>query len=280
MPVGPGGEPDGPEDDRLRYFYAHVHVLGGWMTRLPLRAISILMALAADGPLTAGELDARLSARDETLWGSGLTSTAWEPLEEWTDAELRQWDECFDAAMAQHFPEYVPGGWQGTAEQANAKARQERADQIAQMDRVSAALGVAPVRTMADLLEFMVACTVLTASAQHGQRRYALNPQAPPPAEGLPPSGDDPAAGQARGRRPHQSAPQGTTGPSWPGDTGQDGVMRANLRALAHVLGIDTDAARGLLRYWLAFDWNPKIPLWLADPPSDTGQDPAAGRQP
>jgi uncharacterized protein DUF6042 len=137
------------------------------------------------------------------------------------------------------------------------------------MDAASAALGVAPVRTMADLLEFIVVCTVLTAAGEQGQRRYALNPQAALPAEVLPLAGDDQAAeDQARWQRNHEPAAQGIIGPFRLGDTGRPDVMRANLRALATVLGINTETARAMLRYWLTFGWNPNIPIELAGPRS------------
>jgi hypothetical protein len=256
MSPGPSREPDGPEWDRYKYFYAHLHVVGGWMARLPLRAISIMMALAADGPLTAGELGARWLARDETPWGLSLSATAWEPLEEFTDAELRQWTEELDAIMRTFDPELVPAGEVPTAGEMNADLRQDQAEEIAWMDADCAALGVAPVRTMADLLEFMVACTVVTAAGEHGQTRYALNPQAPRPAEVLPHSGSDQAASdQARRRRQHELAAQDTTEPLAPGGTGRADVLRANLLALARVLDLGTeDNARSMLRYWLAFD--------------------------
>ena len=268
MSSGPGREPDGPGDGRYKYFYAHLHVVGGWMACLPLRAISIVMALAADGPLTADGLDARWSARDETPRGLGLAAAAWEPLEEFADAEWRRWTESFDAAMRQHCPQLVPGGEWGTAGQGNEGAWQEQADRIARMDADSAALGVAPVRTMADLLEFMVACTVVTAAGEHNQTRYVLNPQALPPAEVLPRSGDgQPASDQACGWRQHELPAQDTIGLLTPGDTGRADILRANLRALAHVLDLGTEAnARSMLLYWLSFDWNPSIPVELADP--------------
>jgi Family of unknown function (DUF6042) len=115
------------------------------------------------------------------------------------------------------------------------------------MDAASAALEVAPVRTMADLLEFMVACTVLTRNGDGdiGVTRYALNPHAALPAEVLPLSNDQKAAEDAlRWSHLYEPIAQQIIGLFKPGESGQVDVIRTSLQSLAERLGADTETAR------------------------------------
>ncbi len=234
MSIVPPGEAADPEGARAEVLH-RVYLQGGWIRYLPPSAVHILGFMVTRGPLTRDELDAELSGRADSA--GGLTSPAWEPLVQWTDEELRKLDE--------NFPQLADADNSTTAEQAMAEDRQERAARIAEMDAASADLGLAPVRTMADVLEFMVACTVLTCAADGGSTRYALNPRAALPTEVLTFSdGERAAEDNLRWSQLHTPVAQDIMGLFEPDDPGRIHVINTSLRLLATELDADIETVR------------------------------------
>lgn len=134
-----------------------------WITHLPDQAIVIMTVLSNEGAASFARI-AELFADD----GRVTTSCPpWEPLTRWTDQELTDLRENWG-------DEDEP---QTSAAELMIAEQARRAENIAEFDQYSAALGLPPMRTMADLLEFMVATTVLTRDTDGVEPTYAVNPE-------------------------------------------------------------------------------------------------------
>jgi hypothetical protein len=133
------------EKMRRAMWLEQVYTRGGWMRYLPPSAISILGPLLNEAQ-TAQQVDAELRRSQYTA--SGWQTEAWEPLHPWTDEEL---------AAQRADPDFGDPTDDADAATANAEEAAERAARVSELDGFSEHLGVAPVRTLGDLLEFMVA---------------------------------------------------------------------------------------------------------------------------
>jgi hypothetical protein len=152
-----------------------VYVQSGWQRFLPSSAIAILSFLATHGTASPAELNEEL--QDGVHTSAGLTSNVWEPTPEYTDEELRQLDHNNEDAPIQ-----IQRSHQRTARAVNDEAHQKRIRDIAELEAYSSHLGLPSVRTLADLLDFMTAASVLLLA--HGE--YSINPFAPLPEDVFP----------------------------------------------------------------------------------------------
>lgn len=146
-----------------------------WWSLLPVAGNQVIEALGKLGPATKAQIAPHLGESDEDKGWSSLA--AGEPEEAFTDEEL--------ASLHQQFrymdePE--------SAEEANADVAARSAREQATLDRYAADLGVQPLRTAADVLDFLIACRLVLVDLDAGdpdQVRYALNPSPPRPGEVL-----------------------------------------------------------------------------------------------
>jgi len=224
---------DEQEQAHRSMWLQHVYTRGGWMRTLPPGAIAILGPLI-DGPKTFTEIDAEL--RLSKFTPRGWQSEAWEPLHVWTDEEL---------AEQRADPILGDAGDEADAATVNAEDAARRAGRLAELERFSQHLNVAPVRTLADLMEFMVACRILT-RADHGDDivlDFAADP--PLPAEVLPLSDEQRAEeDQLRWRHAHEPTAGSIMRLFTPDSEDRPTQMRTSLVRLAHQLDTDVEAAR------------------------------------
>jgi hypothetical protein len=223
------------ESDRELVF-THIYIDAGWQRHLPVTAIGVMHALVAGGTLTRQEIGDYVDTLRTGPQG-GLASPAWEPLQPWTDEEL--------AELAEECPGGAHGGGRRTAAEANAEDERERAEQVALLHTHAVALGVPPVHTMGDLLEFMVACTLLACYDDGIMRRYALNPRAALPGEVLPLSADKRAEeDELRWHFLHQPTAKVIIALFQPDAEHRPNVKRTSLRQLARELNVDVETTR------------------------------------
>lgn len=120
----------------------------GWVRFLPPPSSMIFAALACCGEPTVSDIAMFSDLRNTNL---GLGIPVWGELDADTDGE--------EAA--------------------------EQRDQIGEIDRYAAGLGLKPVRTLGDVLDYMTACGLLVALPGADSNRYRLNPTPPLPGEVL-----------------------------------------------------------------------------------------------
>ena len=185
-------EVSSPAEARSALF-SDVFFSRGWSQQLPTACIEIMGALVlADEPPTRAQIEEHLRRREELK--NGWDSPAWDELHQWTDEELRDLDEHFEGDPVFGNRDDEPKDATGVI----AEEAEHRAKHLAAMDGYSVALSVAPVRTMGDLLDFMVACGVLAEQGTPDETRYEINPAAPLPSEVLPLSNEERAAEDRR----------------------------------------------------------------------------------
>ena len=209
--------------------FSRVFLHDGWSRILPVRAIEVLPWL--DEPRTRDELDDILRAR-LTTDGLGLAATAWEPLTEWTQRAL-------DRLGEEYGQEPTP------VEHALAEDQQRHDAQVADMARYSEALGVAPVRTMGDLLTFMLAAGVVVVVDDAGVERLTINPAAPLPGEVLPLSDETrEREDRIRWEGLHERTAQLIIRQFRPDDEDRLTVVTTSMQRLGRQLGVDIEGAR------------------------------------
>jgi hypothetical protein len=202
------------------------------MRHLPPAAIAILAPLM-ERPRTTQQVEADLS---RTQVHDGWRSPAWEPLQPWTDEEL---------AAQRADPDFGDADDDADAETVNAEEAADRAARVAELDRYSQRLGLAPVRTIGDLLELMVACRLLTRTGEGAEAVLDFNPAAPLPAEVLPLTAEERAKeDQLRWRSAYEPIAGSIIGLFEPDAEVRPDRLRTSLQRLARQLEVDAESAR------------------------------------
>lgn len=230
------GEPSGPAErsarERIEVF-TRVYLHSGWSRRLPEGAVTVLSALV-DQPLTREEIHQQL--RTATPDRLGLRADAWDPLHRWTDEELATQRAEFAGT-----PFEASDSEPSTAAEVNAEEADLRRQRLAEVDRYAAAVGVAPVRTLAEVVDLMVACRVLLVDEAG---RFEVNAAAPLPAEVLPLGVEETAReDRLRWSNMHDGTAQAIIRLFGP-DGAQRGQLRTSLRDLADQVGADVESVR------------------------------------
>ncbi|MGL5823618.1 MAG: DUF6042 family protein [Nocardioides sp.] len=232
-------------DEKRASIFNDVYLHLGWQRQLPDAAISILLPLVQEGPLSLEELERNL--RPEAGVERGWESSAWSPLEVWTDEELRSHREELGGN-----PLTTDGGEPADAQAVMAEEARHRAEHISELDAYSEALGVPSVRTMGNLLEFMVACGILERSRVGDQEIIELNASAPLPGEVLPLSeARQRTEDELRWRDLHEDVAQDIIALFDPHGTRLE-QLRTSLERLAKRLGVDAETSRGGVQNLLA----------------------------
>jgi hypothetical protein len=224
---------DNDPSARVAAFQA-VYFHQGWSRHLPMSAIMLFFEVVK-APRTRAELHDRLAAG----WGSqGLDGPAFEPLKQWTEeslAELRAGPAFFDDDEDDDI----------SAADVMAEEAEQRDQHIAQLDGYAVALGVAPVRTMGNVLDFMAACGVLTITGPGEDGLFNLNPHASLPSEALPIAPEQRRHEDRMRWAPlHAPTVQAITDMFDPDAEQPATVRRTNLERLAQELGTDTETVR------------------------------------
>lgn len=189
MPLDLSSAVDDDQEGRVRLF-AEVYFDRGWSGVLPPAAVTVLTPLTMLGPLTEADLHEQVISSGSAE--QGLASAVWAPLHPWTDEELQALrdEQCPDN------PVLVAEEPVRSAVDVRAQETQERARHVAELERHRAAVGAAPVHTIADLVSFMTVCGVL---AVDEVGRYRISRAAPLPEEVLPVKGSNPDDDHADG---------------------------------------------------------------------------------
>ncbi|MGH3854607.1 MAG: hypothetical protein ACRDR6_14140 [Pseudonocardiaceae bacterium] len=168
MPVHFPDEATSPAEKRVLLFQ-DLCFGRGWLRYMPPASILFMEALAFDGPLNKGDLgdSVRAGCRDGER---GWDAEAWDPVKVWTDEE---WQQAREAE--EHGPLAFGPDDPADAAGANAVEIEDRERELARNDLYSQALGIAPVRKMAGVLQYMIACGV--GMETHRGRRRLLRPQ-------------------------------------------------------------------------------------------------------
>ena len=223
------------EDERMRrsLWLEQVYTRGGWMRYLPPAAVNVVSALLHE-PQTVEQIDMKLRASKFTA--AGWQSEAWEPLHPWTDEEL---------AAQRADPDFGDETDDADAATANAEEAAERAARIAEIDGYSQHLGVAQVRTLADVLELMVACRVLTRTGDAGGAVVDFAFDAPLPAKVLPLSAEErEKEDRLRWRSAYEPVAGSIIGLFDPDAQDRPAQLRTSLQRLARQLDVDAQTAR------------------------------------
>ncbi|MFC7597567.1 DUF6042 family protein [Terrabacter sp. GCM10028922] len=233
----PAYRPTTPAEERAAIF-SDVYFQLGWSRALPSSAIAILSPLVSHGPMTLEELEDWL--RPEAGVERGWDAEAWEPLHEWTDDELRTQRESFQDTPFASDPEEP-----SDAASVMAEEQALRSAHVAELDAQSEALGVAAIRTLRDLLEFMVAGGLLTRQQSGSRTLLKLNAHAPIPGEVLPLSAErQKEEDELRWQRMHESSAQSIIRLFNPHGDRVD-ALRTSLQRLAGQLDLDVESVRG-----------------------------------
>jgi len=225
----------GTGDNQRGLWLQQVYVRGGWMRQLPATAIGIFGPLL-DGPKTVNEVEDELRLSQETA--EGWHSAAWESLRQWTDEELVRLraDSPFGPADDEDDQD-------AEAVVANDAAR--RAKHLAAMDHYSQVLGCQPVRTVGDLLDFVVACGLLTRVGAGGTALLDLTAAALLPGEALPlPASEQAAEDEMRWQRAHEEHAQAIIRLFDPHAVDRIERVRTTLQRLARRLDLDVESVR------------------------------------
>jgi hypothetical protein len=224
----------------------------GWSRYAPDGALAIIRPLVSLGPLTEGELGRHLMPSPKAP-DLGWDSTAWEPLNEYTDEGLRQLREEFDPTPFAASPDEP-----ATAAEAMAHEAQLRREHMDDVDQWSRAFGLAPVRTLRHLLGFLLAAGVLTkvGTGAGADQLIRLNETTPLPSEVLALSEDDRRAEDAlRWQELHEPAAQAVIDLFDP--HGEPiSTLRTSLQRLSRQTGRDIESVRaGILNLLMDGDF-------------------------
>jgi hypothetical protein len=96
----------------------------------------------------------------------GWDAEAWDPVKVWTDEEWQQAREAEEYGLFAFGPDDP-----ADAAEANAVEIEDRERELTRSDVYSQALGIAPVRTMAGVLQYMIACGVVIERTEGGTLR-------------------------------------------------------------------------------------------------------------
>lgn len=232
----------------------------GWMRYLPAASILIAGALASDGPMTRDTLLdewIRVGHREgERNWDAD----PWDPVKVWTEEE---WQEAKrDAADGP----FAYGADSPAA--ANAAEIEEHEWQLARSDSYAQALGVEPVRTMAGVLDYMLAAGVVIERQDGEHAVLDLNPEVALPSEVLPLSDEDRAKEDSlRWRDVHESTAQAIIRSFKPDDEEPLDRKKTSLTRLARELDSDFESARaGVLNLLAEGDFTASIDVENATP--------------
>ncbi|MFD7161126.1 DUF6042 family protein [Kribbella sp. NPDC059898] len=210
----------------------------GWSRYAPDGALAIIRPLVSLGPLTEAELGRHLMPTPKAP-DLGWDSTAWEPLDEYTDEGLRRLREQFDPTPFAAGPDEPT-----TAAEVMAEEAQLRRDHIADVDSWSQQFGLEPVRTLRDLLRFLLAAGVLTKIGSGTEQLIRLNDAAPLPAEILSLSEADRRTEDAqRWQELHEPAAQAVIDLFDPHGEPMTAI-RTSLQRLARQTGRDLESVR------------------------------------
>lgn len=225
---------DTPPEDR-EYIKMPTEVMFGmgWTRFLPAASVMVFTAVGTFDTPTEEQFDQFMTtARDQ----AGLAGSAWEEPHTWTTEEL-------DEHHIENPPD--PHG-PVTVDEVNAQERREHEAEIARVDRYASALGVPPVRTIADLITFMAACRLLvTRTNDDGQLCYELNPAPPLPHEVLPLTGEESDFEDSmRWDWIHEPTAQEIISLFTPDAPAPPSSKRTSLERLARELGSDIETAR------------------------------------
>jgi len=169
----------------------------------------------------------------------GWNSTAWEPLDDYTDEGLQQLRAEFEDT-----PFAAGSDEPGSAEDVMAEENRLRLEHMDDLDRWSLELEVGPVRTLHDLLEFMIAARVLSKVGASDEAVLQLNSSAPLPSEVLSLSDHDRRVDdELRWQRLHEPAAQAVIDLFDPDGTATT-TLRTSLQRLSRQIGMDTESVR------------------------------------
>jgi hypothetical protein len=238
MPVHFPDEAVSPEEKRVLLF-RDLCFGRGWMRYMPPASILIMGALANQDPLNKVDLGdwIRAGCRDGER---GWDAEAWDPVKVWTDEEWQQAREAEEQgpfAFGSDDPVDAAG--------ANAVEIEDREQELARSDAYSQALGIAPVRTMADVLQYMIACGVVIERTDGEDVVYDLNPDVELPAEVLPLSEEDRAQEDSlRWQDVHEATAQSIIRLFGPDSEDRPERKRTSLARLARELDSDFESVR------------------------------------
>lgn len=188
----------------------------GWVRFLPPPSSMIFAALACCGEPTDSDIALFSDLRNTNL---GLDTPVWGELDADTDEE---------------------------------EAAEQRA-KIAEIDRYAAGLGLSPVRTLADVLDYMTACGLLVALPGDDENRHRLNPTPPLPAEVLNLEPDVQAReDRFRWNDLHEPTAQRIIRLFTSPKTGHPNSKRTSLQRLARELMLDVETTRAGLTVLLS----------------------------
>jgi hypothetical protein len=211
----------------------------GWMRYMPPASILIMGALANQGPLNKVDLGAwvRTGCRDGER---GWDAEGWDPVKVWTDEEWLQAKKA-----EEHGPFAFGPDDPSDAAGANAVEIEDRERELARNDVYGQALGIAPVRTMAGVLQFMIACGVVIERTEGEDVIYDLNPGVELPAEVLPLSDEDRAKEDSlRWQDVHEATAQSIIRLFDPDGEDRPERKRTSLTRLARELDSDFESVR------------------------------------
>lgn len=188
---------------------------------------------------------------------------AWDPVKTWTDEE---WEQARQDAEDGPFA-YGPDA-PATAAEKNAEETEHHKEELARSDAYSTALGTSPVRTMGDVLDYMIACGVIIERLDGNKTVYDLNPGAALPGEVLPLSETDLAAeDHLRWRDTHESTAQPIIALFRPEEQQQVERKKTSLERLARELDSDVESVRaGVLNLLADSDFTATIDVERAEP--------------
>lgn len=210
----------------------------GWSHHVPATGLAIIQPLFSQGPLSAKELGQHLvpSPKAPDL---GWESTAWEPLDDYTEESLQQLRAEFEDTPFAAGPDEPD-----TAEAVMAEESRLRLERMDEVDGWSRELGVEPVRTLRDLLEFLLAAGVLSTSGAGDAALIQLSESAPLPGEVLSMSDDERRADDdMRWQRLHEPAAQALIDLFVPDGTATT-TLRTSLQRLARHLDLAVESVR------------------------------------
>jgi hypothetical protein len=211
-----------------------VYIECGWMRHLPPTAVAIIEPLLA-GRRTVDDLAADMTCGRNDA--DGWRAPAWEPLRQWTDRAL--------AELRRDSPAVLLDEDEDDAATVMAQEAAARRHRVARMDRYSRALGIRQVRTIGDLLDFMVAVGLLSRQGSGGTAVLELDPAAPLPGEVLPLSPAEEAQEDSmRWRALHEHTAQALILLFGPEDEHPVDSLRTTLLRLARQLGTSVESAR------------------------------------
>jgi len=262
MPVRFPDEPTSPAEKRAALFQ-EIYFGRGGARYVPVGAIVIFGSLVNQGPLNREDLGDWMWAASRH-GGRGWDTPAWDPVKVWTDDEWRE-------AKAHHEDTPFAFGPDAPVDAAsvNAEEIEDREQELARSDAYGAALGLGPVRTMGELLEYLVACGMLLEQQHDGNGvTYDLNPDVPLPSEVLPLSDADRANEDAlRWQDVHESTAQSIIALFDPDDVDRPDRKVTSLQRLARELDSDIESVRaGVLNLLKEGDFSATIELDEATP--------------